>query len=83
MITDGTSRHRIGDHELTLMAKLGTFSEYACVAEISLIKVDDDYSLEAVALVSCGVATGWGSAANRAEVARATPSSSSAPAASA
>jgi S-(hydroxymethyl)glutathione dehydrogenase/alcohol dehydrogenase len=38
------------------------------VAENSLIKVDDDLPFEAVALVSCGVATGWGSATTRAEV---------------
>ncbi len=68
MITDGTSRHHIGEHEITMMAKLGTFSEYACVAEMSLIKVEPDLSMEAVALVSCGVATGWGSATNRADV---------------
>jgi S-(hydroxymethyl)glutathione dehydrogenase/alcohol dehydrogenase len=66
MITDGTHRHHIDGKPLTLMAKLGTFSEYACCAEASLIKVDNDYPLEAVALVSCGVATGFGSAANRA-----------------
>jgi S-(hydroxymethyl)glutathione dehydrogenase/alcohol dehydrogenase len=35
---------------------------------MSLIKVDDDLPLECVALVSCGVATGWGSAAHRAGV---------------
>ena len=34
-----------------------------------MIKVDTDLPLEAVALVSCGVATGWGSATNRAAVA--------------
>jgi S-(hydroxymethyl)glutathione dehydrogenase/alcohol dehydrogenase len=50
------------------MAKLGTFAEYTCVAEASIIKVDADLPLEAVALVSCGVATGWGSATKRAEV---------------
>src|SRR5687767_13698984 len=49
------------------MAKVGTFSEFACVSELSLIKVDDDLPLECVALVSCGVATGWGSAVKRAE----------------
>ena len=38
------------------------------VSENSLIKVDDDLPLECVALVSCGVATGWGSATNRADV---------------
>ncbi len=69
MITDGTSRHRLRGEDLMLMAKVGTFSNHACVAEDSVIKVDADYPLEAVALVSCGVATGWGSAAVRADVA--------------
>jgi NDMA-dependent alcohol dehydrogenase len=68
MITDGTHRHFINGKPVTLMAKVGTFSEFACVAENSLIKVEADYPLECVALVSCGVATGWGSAANRAQV---------------
>ncbi len=68
MITDGTSRHRADDEELNLIAKLGTFSEYSCVAESQVIKVDDDLPLDVVALVSCGVATGWGSATVRADV---------------
>ena len=73
MITDGTSRHRLvsgpkAGTELNLFAKLGTFSEYTCVAADSVIKVEPDLPLEAVALVSCGVATGWGSATNRADV---------------
>ena len=68
MITDGTHRHHVADgRPVKLMAKLGTFSEYACVAEASLIKVEQDLPLDAVALVSCGVATGWGSATNRAD----------------
>ncbi len=69
MITDGTHRHFVkGDQPVGLLAKLGTFSNHAVVSENSLIKVDDDLPLECVALVSCGVATGWGSAANRAAV---------------
>jgi S-(hydroxymethyl)glutathione dehydrogenase/alcohol dehydrogenase len=68
MITDGTHRHWLNGEPITLMAKLGTFAEYACVAEASVIKVDPDLPLEAVALVSCGVATGWGSATKRADV---------------
>ena len=44
-------------------------AERTCVAEESVIKVDDDLPLEAVALVSCGVATGWGSAVKRADTA--------------
>jgi NDMA-dependent alcohol dehydrogenase len=71
MITDGTSRHRLADGgvDLTLFAKLGTFSHYSAVSVDQVIKVDTDLPLEAVALVSCGVATGWGSATNRAAVA--------------
>lgn len=73
MITDGTSRHRLvtgplAGTELNLFAKLGTFAEYTCVAADSVIKVESDLPLDAVALVSCGVATGWGSATNRADV---------------
>ena len=70
MITDGTSRHRLADNgaDLTLFAKLGTFSNYSAVSVDQVIKVDTDLPLEAVALVSCGVATGWGSATNRAAV---------------
>ncbi|MDY7106137.1 MAG: NDMA-dependent alcohol dehydrogenase [Actinomycetota bacterium] len=69
MITDGTYRAHLADGtDVGTMAKLGTFSEYMCLAEPSVIKVDDDYPMSAVALVSCGVATGFGSAVNRAEV---------------
>ena len=53
---------------MKLIAKLGTFSEYSCVAESQVIKVDDDLPMEAVSLVSCGVATGWGSATTRGDV---------------
>jgi NDMA-dependent alcohol dehydrogenase len=69
MITDHTSRHRIeGGDELNLFAKLGTFSQFSCVADTQVIKVEPDLPFEAVALVSCGVATGWGSATKRADV---------------
>ena len=68
MITDGTHRHHVKDgRSVKLMAKLGTFSEFATVAEASLIKVEKDLPLDCVALVSCGVATGWGSATTRAD----------------
>jgi NDMA-dependent alcohol dehydrogenase len=47
-------------------AQVGTFSEQILVNEDSLVKVDDDLPADAVALVSCGVATGFGSATERA-----------------
>jgi S-(hydroxymethyl)glutathione dehydrogenase/alcohol dehydrogenase len=69
MVSDGTSRHRTADGvDLLLFAQLGTFSEYSCVAESQVIKVEPDLPMDAVSLVSCGVATGWGSATVRAEV---------------
>ncbi|MGE3590791.1 MAG: NDMA-dependent alcohol dehydrogenase [Ilumatobacteraceae bacterium] len=68
MITDGTHRHFVNGEPVTMMAKVGTFAEHACVSEKSVVKVDEDLPLECVALVSCGVATGWGSATKRGDV---------------
>lgn len=86
MITDGTSRHRMldaGGQELNMLAKLGTFAHHTCVAETQVVKVEPDFPLEVVALVSCGVATGFGSATERAGSRLAIPSWWSALAASA
>jgi NDMA-dependent alcohol dehydrogenase len=68
MITDGTPRHFINGEPVSLLAKVGSFAEQTCVSETSVIKVDEDLSFEAVALVSCGVSTGFGSATKRANV---------------
>jgi S-(hydroxymethyl)glutathione dehydrogenase/alcohol dehydrogenase len=65
MISDGTWRHHYGDKNLNRYAQLGTFSEYIVVHEASLLKIDPWYDLRAAALISCGLATGFGSAANR------------------
>ncbi len=68
MMTDGRIAHRIGDTPVGRYAQLGAFSEKQLLAEASVIKVDSDIPWPAVALVSCGVATGFGSAVNRANV---------------
>jgi NDMA-dependent alcohol dehydrogenase len=60
-VTDGTVRRRVGDEGLTAFCQLGTFAEYAVLAEESVIKIDKSIPLEAASLVSCGVTTGWGS----------------------
>jgi S-(hydroxymethyl)glutathione dehydrogenase/alcohol dehydrogenase len=65
MISDGTWRHHFGEKNLNRYAQLGTFSEYIVVHEASLIKIDPWYDLRAAALISCGLATGFGSSANR------------------
>jgi len=69
MITDGTHRLHVGGQDINTMAKLGTFAEHMVVSEASLVKIDPHVGLSVAALVSCGVATGWGSAVHRAEVA--------------
>jgi NDMA-dependent alcohol dehydrogenase len=61
MTTDGTTRRHLGDEDLTAMTQLGTFAEYALVAEESVIKIDESIPFVAASLVSCGVTTGWGS----------------------
>ncbi len=69
MITDGTYRTKTLDGKnLGALAKLGTFSEHMVLSDASVIKVERDLPLEVVCLVSCGVATGYGSAVSRAEV---------------
>jgi NDMA-dependent alcohol dehydrogenase len=65
-MVDGVVRHFCGGEPLNLYAKCGTFAEHSLVSEESVIKVESDLSPTAVALVSCGVATGWGSAVHRA-----------------
>ena len=67
-ISDGTQRYHYDGKPLNVMSKLGTFAEYGVVHEASLVKVGREFPLPAVALVSCGVTTGWGSAVYRAEV---------------
>lgn len=62
MTTDGTARRHLGDEDLAAMTQLGTFAEYAVLAEESVIKIDESVPLHAASLVSCGVTTGWGSA---------------------
>lgn len=61
MVTDNTARRHVGGEDLMAFAQLGTFSEYAVLAEESVIKLDPSIPLLAASLVSCGVTTGWGS----------------------
>ncbi len=61
MVTDGTARRHVGGEDLCVLGQLGTFAEYAVLAEESVVKVDESIPLAAASLVSCGVSTGWGS----------------------
>jgi S-(hydroxymethyl)glutathione dehydrogenase/alcohol dehydrogenase len=65
---EGAHSHTIAETDAARFAQLGTFSEKLLVAETSVVRVEPDLPLDVVALVSCGVATGWGSAVHRAKV---------------
>jgi NDMA-dependent alcohol dehydrogenase len=65
-MTDGVVRHFCRGEPLNLYSKCGTFARHTLLSEESVIKVDPDLPPAVVALVSCGVATGWGSAVHRA-----------------
>ena len=64
-LVDGSVKHRSRGQGLYVLGKLGTFAERTTVAEISLTAIDKDLPLTSACLVSCGVATGWGSAVVR------------------
>ncbi len=70
MMSDGREAHHLngpnGRQAVGRYAQVGTFSERMLVSENSLVKVEQDLPFHAVALVSCGVATGFGSATERA-----------------
>src|SRR5260370_24140005 len=65
IITDGRIAHRIGNEPVARFSQLGAFAERQLLAESSVVKVDPDIPWPAVALGSCGVATGFGSAVSR------------------
>ena len=52
--------------QVNIFSGVGSFAEHSLMHRNSLVKVDEQLPFDAVALVSCGVATGWGSAVERA-----------------
>ena len=69
MPTDGTFRHHTSDGaNLGHLSKIGAFSEHTVVSQNSLVKLDPSVPLLSGALLSCAVPTGYGSAANCAQV---------------
>jgi S-(hydroxymethyl)glutathione dehydrogenase/alcohol dehydrogenase len=62
-ISDGTYRITVEGKPAVAMCLLGTFAPYVTVNQSSVVKIEKDVPLETVALLGCGVSTGWGSAA--------------------
>lgn len=69
LMLDDTARFHLQDGTgVGALCRLGTFADHAVVREEQCIKIPDSISFELACLVSCGVATGWGSAVNAAQV---------------
>jgi NDMA-dependent alcohol dehydrogenase len=69
MPTDGTFRHHTSDgRQLGHLSKVGAFSKHTVVSTDSIVKIDPHLPLVPMALLSCAVPTGYGSAENRAKV---------------
>jgi NDMA-dependent alcohol dehydrogenase len=65
MMLDGTPRFHLADGRgIGAMQRLGTFANWLVAPESECVKIDDDLPFDKACLVSCGVATGWGSAVN-------------------
>jgi NDMA-dependent alcohol dehydrogenase len=63
-LPDGTFRFHAEGLNFGQMCLLGTFSQWGTLSEHSCVKVAEDLPLETLALVGCGVPTGWGTAVN-------------------
>jgi S-(hydroxymethyl)glutathione dehydrogenase/alcohol dehydrogenase len=68
MMAGGFRHHDADGNDLTPMLKVGTFSEHMIWGVDSAIKVEKWLPPIPVALVSCGVTSGYGAAVYRAEV---------------
>jgi NDMA-dependent alcohol dehydrogenase len=68
-LDDPTSfRMHLDGQPVGQMSGLGTFSNYTTVDVNSAVKIPSYVPLDKACLLGCGVATGWGSAVNSAEV---------------
>jgi S-(hydroxymethyl)glutathione dehydrogenase/alcohol dehydrogenase len=67
-IANGVPRMHAKGQGLAPMSLVGCFASHQVLHEASVIKIDTDIPLDKAALVSCGVATGWGSAVHTARV---------------
>jgi len=69
LMLDDTARFHLPDGTgIGALCRLGTFADHVVIREEQCIKVPDSVPFDVACLVSCGVATGWGSAVNAAGV---------------
>jgi NDMA-dependent alcohol dehydrogenase len=67
-ISDGGFRAHARGQDIASGNLLSAFARHAVVHEYSIVKIDPDVPLDLACLVSCGVATGWGSSVKAGQV---------------
>jgi NDMA-dependent alcohol dehydrogenase len=67
-LANGGYRFHLDGEGIGAMAATGTFSQFSVLDQRSLVRVDSSIPLEWVSLVTCSVATGWGSVINSGNV---------------
>jgi len=60
--------HNKKGQELRTMARVGSFAEYVVVDQSQLVVVPKELPIDRMALLACGVITGFGAVVNRAQV---------------
>jgi S-(hydroxymethyl)glutathione dehydrogenase / alcohol dehydrogenase len=68
LMADGTTRLTIAGEPARPMIGVGSFAEYAVVAEAACVRVPADAPLDLLALTACAVVTGVGAVLNTARV---------------
>ncbi|MFC9978395.1 NDMA-dependent alcohol dehydrogenase [Gordonia sp. NPDC127522] len=64
---DGTQRAHARGQGMGGVDLLGSFSQWNVIPEAGVVVVDESVPLDVVAILACGVPTGWGSAVNAAD----------------
>jgi S-(hydroxymethyl)glutathione dehydrogenase/alcohol dehydrogenase len=65
---ESSFRMSLDGNPVSQMCGISTFSEYTTVDVNSCVKIAQDIPLDKACLAGCGVGTGWGSAANSADL---------------
>lgn len=68
MKNDGKSRFTLDGKPIYHFMGTSTFSEYTVVHGVSVAKINPEAALDRMALLGCGVSTGWGAVWNTAKV---------------
>lgn len=68
VMPDGTTRFKCKGKDISHFMGCSSLSQYTVVADISLVKIDENAPLERICLLGCGITTGYGAVANSAKV---------------